>query len=118
MNNLKCFKNSKINFKDSYLSSEEDGSGILPVLLKEMVTSNVTNMKGMFQGYKGHYINLRECDGFTLENVTDVSYMFAGLKDLTQTQTQTIMLPEYNLSNVTDMSYMFYDSTSLYEFKR
>lgn len=58
--------------------------------------SNITDVSGMFNGCK----NLLEIPLFDTSNVTDMSYMFDGCKTLLE-------IPSFDTSNVTDMSAMF-----------
>ncbi|MEA9355233.1 IPT/TIG domain-containing protein [Bacteriovorax sp. PP10] len=70
------------------------------------VTTNVTDMSGMFKGATS-LTNLN-VSSFNTTNVTNMNNMFYGLSSLA-----TINLSGFNTSNVTNMSYMFYGSTYL-----
>jgi surface protein len=70
------------------------------------VTTDVTNMSGMFRGTTS--LTSLNVSSFNTTNVTNMSYMFSGLASLS-----TLNLSGFNTSNVTNMSYMFYGSTAL-----
>ncbi|WP_285141120.1 BspA family leucine-rich repeat surface protein, partial [Lactococcus petauri] len=64
-------------------------------------TSNVTNMRSMFESANIKNLNL---SNFDTSNVTDMSGMFAG------TNIDNLNLSNFDTSNVTDMSKMFLSS--------
>lgn len=90
-------------------------------------TKNVTNMRGMFEGYSGEEIDLA---GIDTKNVTDMSDMFKNctakiinIESLDTTNVtnmsgmfngysggDTLDLSNFNLTNVTDLSGMFFAS--------
>ena len=69
-------------------------------------TSNVTDMRGMFQHCNS--LTSLELSGWNTSNVTDMSNMFYQCNSLT-----SLELSRWNTSNVTDMSNMFYQCNSL-----
>ena len=85
----------------------EDGAGINPYSLVDWDTSNVTNMKSMFEnrpGFSGtdYGSGLDYIKNWDVSNVTNMSGMFKRCRSLNSD------LSNWDTSNVTDMSYMFY----------
>ena len=83
-----------------------DQSRLKQITFRNMDTSNVTNMYGMFSGC----LSLTSLDLSPLrtENVTDMGFMFRGCSSLT-----SLDLSPLRTENVTDMGYMFYECSSL-----
>ena len=69
-------------------------------------TSNVTNMRGMFQECSS--LKTIDLSSFNTSKVTDMSWMFYECKSLT-----AISLSGLNMSNVTTMQFMFENCESL-----
>ena len=63
-------------------------------------TDDVTDMSYMFAGCPG--LTSLDLSNFNTANVTDMSYMFAGCNGLA-----SLVVSNFNTTNVTDMSYMF-----------
>ena len=79
----------------------EFGNGIFTNLIfKDVNTSKVTNMSGMF--YNCNRLTSLDVSGFDTSNVTDMGYMFLSCYDL-----KSLDVSKFNTSNVTDMRYMF-----------
>ena len=79
--------------------------------LSNFNTSNVTNMKFMFN----ECYNLKEIKGvnnFKTNNVTDMKGMFQSCKEL-----KDLDLSNFDTSNVTNMEYMFNECYQLKEIK-
>ncbi|MEQ7238177.1 immunoglobulin-like domain-containing protein [Enterococcus hirae] len=74
--------------------------------LSQLDTSNVTNMRSMFNGMSS--VTNLDVSGFDTGNVTDMSSMFYGMSSVT-----SIDISSFNTSNVTDMSFMFYGMSSV-----
>ncbi len=76
--------------------------------LKDVNTTEVTDMNRMFQNLK----NVEELDvtSFDTSNVTNMAYMFAGDVSLKE-----IDITNFDTSKVTDMSWMFYNMKLLTE---
>ncbi|MDQ0567914.1 surface protein [Mycoplasma yeatsii] len=66
-------------------------------------TSKVTNMHAMFQG--AHNFNQALGDKFDTSNVTDMSYMFKGAESFNSS-----LGNKFDTSNVTNMEEMFYEA--------
>ena len=75
--------------------------------LSDFNTSNVTNMKSMFQGFRGTIVGLNK---FDMSKVQDVTGMFSN------TRAEILDLNGFDTSNITDMSRMF-DYTEAKEIK-
>lgn len=88
------------------LSLPENKSLLKSLDITSFITSNVTNMKGMF-GYC-ESLTCLELRNFDTQNVTNMSYMFNGCVSL-----QTLNICTFNTDNVTDMSYLFSDCAKL-----
>lgn len=73
---------------------------LVEVDLSQFDTSNVTSMKGMFEGCSKFFTS-DMFTGFDTSNVTDMSYMFY------RSAASTIDVSGFRTPNVTDMSYMF-----------
>ena len=69
-------------------------------------TSNVTNMKDMFNYSTG--LTSLDVSSFNTNKVTDMGGMFASCNGLT-----SLDVSNFNTSNVTDMKYMFYGCSGL-----
>ena len=67
---------------------------------KNLDTSNVTNMSGMFNSM--YALTAIDLSKFDTSNVTDMSEMFANMPAL-----KTLDVSKFDTSNVTDMSFMF-----------
>ena len=73
---------------------------------KNLDTSNVTSMSGMFAGT--YTLTMLDVSKFDTSNVTDMGWMFYGMHALT-----TLDVSNFNTSNVTDMGWMFGDMHAL-----
>jgi len=80
-------------------------SGIANLDLRNLITSNVTNMSYMFE--QSQFTNI-DVSMFDTGKVTNMSYMFSKCTKLT-----SIDVSNFDTSEVTDMSGMFKDSTKL-----
>ena len=90
----------------SYLFFWEEASNEQATSLPDLShwnTSNVTKMKGTFQGHPTYNLSLSTWD---VSHVTDMSYMFSGASAFNQD------LSSWNVSNVTYMSFMFSGATN------
>ncbi|MCH1650754.1 DUF285 domain-containing protein, partial [Enterococcus hirae] len=74
--------------------------------LSQLDTSNVTNMRSMFNGMSS--VTNLDVSGFDTGNVTDMSSMFYGMSSVT-----SLDISSFDTSNVTDMSFMFYGMSSV-----
>ena len=74
--------------------------------IKNLNTSNVTDMSGMFEGCSS--LTSLDLSNFDTSNVTDMGGMFYGCSSLT-----SIDLSNFDTSKVTNMVYIFYDCSSL-----
>ena len=74
-----------------------------PATIKTIVTSNVTDMKELFNNKQDFNEDIGTWD---VSNVTDMSYMFNQANIFNQD------ISFWDTSNVTDMSYMFYKANS------
>ena len=74
--------------------------------LKNLDTSDVTEMRSMFDGCKS--LTSLDLSNFNTSNVTKMSYMFANCSSLT-----SLNVNNFNTNNVTDMYCMFYGCSSL-----
>ena len=70
-------------------------------------TSNVTNMRYMFDA-TSNYLTSLDLSNWNVSKVTNMSYMFRSLFNLT-----SLDLSNWNVSNVTSMSYMFLNCSKL-----
>ena len=77
-----------------------DGLVVDDLDLSSFDTSNVTDMSGMFYDYR--YDDSLDLSGFDTSKVTDMSNMFAGCYSL-----KSLDLSSFDTSNVTNMSGMF-----------
>ena len=68
--------------------------------LSQLDTSNVTNMRSMFNGMSS--VTNLDVSGFDTGNVTDMSSMFYGMSSVT-----SLDISSFDTSNVTSMPYMF-----------
>ena len=75
-------------------------SGTNPNCVKNLNTSNVTDMSSMFQGCTS--LTSLDLSNFNTSNVTNMYDMFSNCRKLT-----SLNLSSFNTSNVTNMSYMF-----------
>ena len=82
--------------EDSYFAQDN----VIDASIRNLDTSNVTNMSGMFS----HCMISDDCDfsGFDTSNVTNMSRMFFGAHCPSE-----LDVSSFDTSNVTDMSYMF-----------
>ena len=76
------------------------------IILDEYDTSNVTDMRYMFEGCSS--LESLDLSGFDTSNVTDMRYMFHGCNSL-----ESLDLSGFDTSNVTDMRCMFHGCNSL-----
>ena len=74
--------------------------------LKDLDTSNVTSMYGMFDGFSS--LTSVDLSSLNTSNVTNMQYMFYNCSSLT-----TLDLSNFNTSKVTSMSSMFLGCSSL-----
>lgn len=91
-------KNSNHYFADNYHLTTFD--------TKNLDTSNVTDMSGMFDNVTS--LTSLDLSTFDTSKVTDMSGMFSGMTSLT-----ALDLSNFDTSNVTNMSEMFWGMTSL-----
>ncbi len=105
---------SKIDISNWNTFNVRDMSGLFglyqgnEIIMGEINTSNVTNMKGMFFTTSSSTLTSLDLSGISTESVTDMSYMFSGLSSLT-----TLDVSHFDTSKVTDMSGMFFALSSL-----
>ena len=79
---------------------------ILEIDLSNFDTLKVTNMRYMFAGMRN--LTTLDLSNFDTSKVTNMQWMFADISNLT-----TLNLSNFDTSQVTDMSYMFHDMSSL-----
>ena len=108
-----CENNQKIVFPEDssyFFAKEEDSypgySTLKNIVFKNIDTSNVTNIRGMF--YNCESLTSLDLSSFNTENVTNMREMFMFCVNLT-----SVDLSSFNTENVTDMCYMFYFCTHL-----
>ena len=80
--------------------------GILDIDLSNFDTSQVTNMSGMFSGMRN--LTTLDLSNFDTSKVTDMSFMFGSMSNLT-----TLDLSNFNTSKATNMSEMFLGMANL-----
>ena len=80
--------------------------GILDIDLSNFDTSQVTNMSGMFSGMRN--LTTLGLSNFDTSKVTDMSFMFGSMSNLT-----SLDLSNFNTSQVTNMREMFLGMTNL-----
>ena len=91
-------KNSQVYFADNVNLTTFD--------TKNLDTSNVTDMGGMFSGLSA--LTTLDVSNFDTSNVTDMGGMFFAMQSLT-----ALDVSKFNTSNVTNMAYIFYDMHAL-----
>ena len=90
---------------DSYWGDDKL-KGILDIDLSNFDTSQVTNMSGMFSGMRN--LTTLDLSNFDTSKVTDMSFMFGNMSNLT-----TLDLSNFNTSKATNMSEMFFCMANL-----
>ena len=101
----------KANINYNYDKNNNRRNGIVPWEITEASfkgsnTSNVTDMRNMFNGCNS--LTSLTLSNFNTSNVTNMSYMFYGCNSLT-----SLDVSNFNTSNVTNMSNMFYGCSGL-----
>ena len=88
-------------------------SGKKVKLNQEKISNKFINIKSKYilkKIFDNLQLNKLNLTNFNTDNVTDMSYMFAGCSSLKE-----LNIYKFNTSNVNNMSYMFYECTSLEE---
>ena len=79
---------------------------VTSLTIKNLDTSNITNMDSMFSGCKG--LSSLDLRGFDVSNVANMQYMFSNCTNLT-----TLNVKGWNTGNLTNAANMFKDCSKL-----
>jgi len=100
------FVHISLNDNKDYIKSFNINNSIPINKIKIIIDPEIKSLKEFFKNLD--YIKEFKCTKFNRRDITDMSYMFYGCKDLIK-----LDISKFKTDNVTNMSYMFYFCKSL-----